>query len=56
MSSRDWATAKDGNFSQRLAEHGLIDRNPSFARQVALREVARLAMVRLHFFQRHSVC
>ena len=38
-----------GNFSQRLAEHGLIDSNPSFARQVALREVARLAMVRLHF-------
>ena len=38
-----------GNFSQRLAEHGLIDGRPSLARQVALRETARLAMTRLHF-------
>lgn len=38
-----------GNFSQRLAEHGLVDGNPSLARQVAMRETAKLAMVRLHF-------
>eukprot|EP00435_Cladocopium_sp_Y103_P044136 s2398_g12.t1 len=33
----------------RLAEHGLIDESPLAARQVAAREVARIAMVRLHF-------
>ncbi|CAK9107120.1 unnamed protein product [Durusdinium trenchii] len=33
-----------GNFGQRLAEHGLIDGRPSLARQVALRETARIAM------------
>ena len=38
-----------GNFGQRLAEHGLIDSKPSLARQVAMREVARVAMARLHF-------
>ncbi|CAK9096528.1 unnamed protein product [Durusdinium trenchii] len=38
-----------GNFGQRLAEHGLIDGRPSLARQVALRETARIAMTRLHF-------
>ena len=38
-----------GSMTQRLAEHGLIDGRPSLARQVALRETARLAMTRLHF-------
>ncbi|CAK9111467.1 unnamed protein product, partial [Durusdinium trenchii] len=38
-----------GDFGRRLSEHGLIDSRPSLARQVAMRETARLAMVRLHF-------
>ena len=38
-----------GSFSQRLAEHGLVDSRPSLARQIALRETARVAMTRLHF-------
>ena len=38
-----------GNFGQRLAEHGLIDGRPSLARQIALRETAKLTMTRLHF-------
>ena len=38
-----------GSFSQHLAEHGLIDSNPSMARQLALRETAKVAMTRLHF-------
>ena len=38
-----------GNFSQRLAEHGLLEQRPGLARQVALRETAKIAMVRLHF-------
>ena len=33
----------------RLAQHGLISRDLSFERQVAMREAARVAMVRLHF-------
>ena len=33
----------------RLAEHSLIENKPSLARQVALRETARVAMVRMHF-------
>ena len=37
------------NFAGRVAEHSLIQNKPSLARQVALRETARLAMVRLHF-------
>ena len=37
------------NFSSRLAEHSLISVQPSLAKQVAMREVARLAMVRLHY-------
>ena len=37
------------NFSGRLAEHGLIDEDPSLQQRVALRESARVAMVRLHF-------
>ena len=35
--------------SNRLTEHSLIENKPSLARQVALRETARVAMVRLHF-------
>ena len=38
-----------GGVQQRLSEHGLIESKPSLARQVALREVAKLAMTRLHF-------
>ena len=38
-----------GSFSQHLAEHGHIDPNPSMARQLALRETAKVAMTRLHF-------
>ena len=33
----------------RLAEHSLIENTPSLARQVALRETARVAMVRMHY-------
>ncbi|CAE7402794.1 dnaJ, partial [Symbiodinium sp. KB8] len=39
------------NFGARLAEHGLIDAEPTLASQLALREAARVAMVRLHFSQ-----
>ena len=35
--------------SNRLTEHSLIENKPTLARQVALRETARVAMVRLHF-------
>lgn len=35
--------------NNRLAEHSLISNRPSLARQVAMRETARLAMVRLHY-------
>ena len=38
-----------GDFGQRLAEHGLVDSRPGIARQIAMREVARVAMARLHF-------
>ena len=38
-----------GDVGQRLAEHGLIECRPGLARQVAMREVAKLAMLRLHF-------
>ena len=38
-----------GDFGRRLAEHSLISSSPSLARQVAMRETARLAMLRLHF-------
>ncbi|CAL1166460.1 unnamed protein product [Cladocopium goreaui] len=38
-----------GDFGQRLAEHGLVETRPTIARQVAMREVAKLAMLRLHF-------
>lgn len=38
-----------GGIQQRLAEHGLINDQPSFARQIAMREIAKVAMTRLHF-------
>ena len=38
-----------GDFGQRVAEHGLVDSRLSLARQVAMRETARVAMARLHF-------
>lgn len=38
-----------GGVRERLSEHGLIDESPSYARQLALRETAKLAMTRLHF-------
>ena len=38
-----------GDFGRRLSEHSLIASSPSLARQVAMRETARLAMLRLHF-------
>ena len=39
------------DFGKRLAEHSLIEASPSLQRQVAMRETARLAMVRLHYSQ-----
>ena len=38
-----------GDFGRRLSEHGLIESKPSLARQVAIRESARIAMLRMHF-------
>ena len=38
-----------GGFVERLAEHSLVNGKPSWARQVALRETAKVAMTRLHF-------
>ena len=38
-----------GGIQQRLSEHSLISASPSMARTLAIRETARLAMVRLHF-------
>ena len=38
-----------GDFGRRLSEHSLIDAKPSLARQVAIRETARVAMIRLPF-------
>lgn len=37
------------NFAGRLAEHSILESEPTMAKQVAMREVARLAMVRLHY-------
>ena len=37
------------NFSGRLAEHGLIDAEPSLQQRMALRESARIGMIRLHY-------
>lgn len=38
-----------GGIQQRLSERSLISASPSMARTLAMRETARLAMVRLHF-------
>ena len=38
-----------GGIQSRLAEHGLVESKPSFARQLALRETAKIAITRLHF-------
>ena len=38
-----------GGIQQRLSEHSLISASPSMARTLAMRETAKLAMVRLHF-------
>lgn len=38
-----------GNFAHRVVSHGILDERPGLARQVAMRETAKLAMVRLHF-------
>ena len=38
-------------FAGRLAEHGLIDTDPGLMQRLALRESARVAMVRLHYSQ-----
>ena len=38
-----------GDFSNTLSAHGLIDSKPGLARQLALRETAKVAMARLHF-------
>ena len=38
-----------GGIQTRLAEHGLLESKPSLARQLAMREVAKVAMTRLHF-------
>ena len=37
------------DFGRRLAEHSLVSERPSLARQVAMRETARISMVRLHY-------
>ena len=38
-----------GGFHQRLSEHGLVDAVPHLSRRLALRETAKVAMLRLHF-------
>ena len=38
-----------GNFENHLGEHGMILSKPGLARQIALRETAKMAMLRLHF-------
>ena len=37
------------HFSKRLAEHSLLENSPSLERQLAVRQTARLAMLRLHY-------
>lgn len=36
-------------FDQHLAEHSLIEASPSMAKQIAVRETARVSMIRLHY-------
>ena len=38
-----------GGFQSRLAEHGLHEKVPQMTRRLALRETARVSMMRLHF-------
>lgn len=38
-----------GNYAHRLVSHGLLEDRPGLARQIAMRETAKLAMVRLRF-------
>ena len=38
-----------GGIQNRLAEHGLVSSKPSLARQIAMRETAKVSMCRLHF-------
>ena len=38
-----------GGIQSRLAEHGLVESKPSFARQLAMRVTAKIAITRLHF-------
>lgn len=38
-----------GGIHSRLAEHGLLESKPSMTRQLAMREVAKIAITRLHF-------
>ena len=38
-----------GGFHNRLSEHGLVDSVPHLSRRIALRETAKVAMLRLHF-------
>lgn len=38
-----------GGVHARLAEHGLLESKPSLSRQLAMREVAKVAITRLHF-------
>ena len=46
------ANFKEGEDKQSfLSQHSLLDTNFSFAKQVALRECARVAMVRIHYSQ-----
>ena len=46
------ANFKEGEDKQSfLSQHSLMDTNFSFAKQVALRECARVAMVRIHYSQ-----
>ena len=40
-----------GGVQSRLTEHGLIESKPSMARQVAMREIAKVAVTRLHFIR-----
>ena len=48
---RTHAVVVEDSLRARLASHDLIESDASFARQVALRESARVAMVRLHYSQ-----
>jgi len=42
-----------GSFSQHLAEHGLIDTNPSMARQMALREDRKTCHNKVALLSKH---